>query len=540
MAVNQTTIEEVRVRDADGTGVKYPWKPDACYLIRDDHPYLDFLTRGHPAQPSHRETKVSKLSELCEDGMQWQRWDLSEELSRQRRLGEVSAVLKFPKDSVLRCYVIPTALISYRDVVAMAEDIESELGFAAVWDMLADRPGRTWSRPVSGPRSSTPAEIMSLLEDEIRAAGSIRNDPFTELAPHSRQDVPLAENALVSHWATRRSGQVCDLAKVLQRALETMAAKSGRKNPGNRQTKINAEVERLSSILRGLGDVRTRLAGFVRDIELGTRIHPSPLFQRDHRVRSLLRAFAPTPSEAISEVESARSHYPPLFLNRLWELWGIVWIAKELRRQGFSGLCTVEVVESVKRSSWHLTRGEVVIELDFEAEPVFIDYDRIPPAHERATPALEWAARHQDLDVERPFIGTELKCSPDYLVRITTPTQKALLVGDACLASSEHHGKSGEITNSKPYTVEKYRRTIGWSTEDQVVRCHPMGGFVVFPPPARAWSSLETIPGASDCTLLCPSPNGDTEASRRLQVLLKAVMPEFGESGMAATVPPYP
>jgi hypothetical protein len=523
--VSPTVIEVVRVWGADGIAVEYAWKPDACYLLRDDHPYLDFRTRGYPAQ-ARDGAKISKLSDVCEDGVQWQRWDLEQALSKDRRLGEISATLKVPRDCLLRCYVVPAALVSYRDVMVMAEEIEGELGFAAVWDMVTDQTGRSWSRPSGGPRASMPSEMMGLVEEEMRAAGAIRREPFTELGPPSRRDEPLGENALISHWAARRSGQICDLVEALSGSLAFMTESSARNNPDGRQTRIDKEVDRLRSALNDLNGLKVRLATFIEEIELGTPIYHSPLMQRDHRLRILLRAFAPAASEAISETESALSHYPPLFLNRLWELWGIVWIARQLRDLGFSGPCTVEAVDSVKRCSWHLSLGETVLELDFEAEPTLIDYGRLPPVHERDVPALEWAARHQALDVERPFLGTELKCSPDYMIRITTPTGKRLLVGDACLASALHHGK-GELTGTKPYTVEKYRRTIGWADEGSIVRCHALGGFVIYPPPAGDWTDFEKMPGASDCMLLCPSPGGDPEASRRLERLLGAVAPDF-------------
>jgi hypothetical protein len=519
-----TIIEAVRVRSADGVIAEYPWDPDTCYLVRDDHPYLDFRTRGRPAMLRSRETKISELTESCEGETQWQRWDLTDVQSRQRRLGEISAELKVPRDCSLRCYVIPTALLSYRDVIVMADDIEAEFGFTAAWDMIADRPGRAWSLIRRGAHAKTPTAFIHTLEEEMLAADAIRRNPFTELGPLSRQDIPLTENAMVSHWAAQRSGQLCDLTAKVAMVLKGMDARSARNNPAGRQGRIDTERTQLSAAQDRLGDLRIRLAGYIRDTELATPLASSPLFQRDHKVRLLLRAFAPPAAEAMSEIESARSHYPPLFLNRLWELWGMVWIARELRRQGFSGTCTVGAGDSVNQCAWHLTRGDVVIELDFEAEAVFIDYQQLPPVHERVMPALEWAARHQDFDAERPFLGTELKCSPDYLVRITTPTAKMLLVGDACLASPEHHGKSGEGTSSKPYTVEKYRRTIGWAAGDQMVRCHHLGGFVLFPAPACAWTAFERVPGASDCILLCPSPQGDPDASRRLETWLTTVI----------------
>ena len=224
-------------------------------------------------------------------------------------------------------------------------------------------------------------------------------------------------------------------------------------------------------------------------------------------------------------MESSRSHYPPVFLNDLWELWGAVWLVKEFRRLGFKSVSSKGVTDGMASWSWQLRRDDIVLELDYEAHPTFIDYSKLPPAHDRDMPALEWAARNQTFDKERPFLGTEPKCSPDYILRITTPEGKSLVVGDASLASPKHHGKAVDKQDTtkqhtKPHTVERYRRTIGWVSEGRLVRCHPMGGFIVFPPPATAWKDFERLPGASDCTLLCPSPFGNPEASRRLENLL--------------------
>jgi hypothetical protein len=524
--VTTTIIEAVRVWAGDGTATEYPWDPETWYMVRDDHPYLDVRTSGHVAR-AVQGSSIGMLPDACEEGAQWQRWDLSEELSRKRRLGEISIMLKVPKNCALRCYVVPAALLTYRDVITMVEDVEAELGMAAAWDLVADQPNRSWSRPLSHSRSSTPDELLDQVEAEIGAAGSIRRDPFNELAPASRQGTPLAENAIVSHWAMRRSSQLRDLEERLLVSLEAAKKRQSLHNPERRQERIDEEVARLAALLDRSSEFRVILARFVRELELGTQIHASPLLQRDQRLRLLLRVFAPNPSEAIAESESARSSYPPLVLNHLWELWGIVWMAKELRSLGFDGLCYVEAIETVTRCAWRLARGAIAVELDFEPEPVLVDYNRMPPLHERKVPALEWAARHQQFDEDRPFLGMEMKCSPDYLIRTTTPFGKTLLVGDACLSSPLHHGGSGDKLQSKPYTVERYRRTIAWVNEDQVVRCHPLGGFVLFPPPSEAWHEFTTLPGASDCMLLCPSPRDDAEASRRFRILLESAVPEL-------------
>ncbi len=522
--MNTTIIEAVRVWAGDGTAIEHPWDPETWYTVRDDHPYLDIRTSGHVARAAHG-LNIGLLPGFCDEGMRWQRWDLSEELSRKRRFGEISVKLKVPKNCELRCYVVPVALLTYRDVITMVEDIEAEMRFAAAWDSLADRPDRSWSRSLPQLRPNTPAEILYMVDEEVRAASAIRRDPFTELAPASRLGTPLAENAIVSQWAMRRSSQLHDLEERLSASLKAATRRQVLHNPEKRQERIDAEVVRLNEILDRSSTSRATLAHFVSDLELGTQIYPSPLFQRDHRLRLLLRGFAPSASEAIAESESARSSYPPLILNHLWELWGIVWIARQLRSLGFEGLCSVEAVETVRRCAWRLARGDVTVELDFEAEPVLVEYDRLPPLQERKMPALEWAACHQQLDEDRPFLGMEAKCSPDYLIRFTTPAGKTLFVGDACLSSPMHHGGSGDKLGSKPYTVERYRRTIAWASGDEVIRCHPMGGFVLFPPPSEAWHEFTTLPGASDCMLLCPGPQDDAEASRRFRILLETVVP---------------
>ena len=68
--------------------------------------------------------------------------------------------------------------------------------------------------------------------------------------------------------------------------------------------------------------------------------------------------------------------------------------------------------------------------------------------------------------------------------------------------------------------------TLGWAVDCQVVRCHPMGGFVIFPPPASSWHKFENLQDVRDCTLLCPSPRAPAESSARLENLLTAVAPQ--------------
>jgi DNA mismatch endonuclease Vsr len=198
------------------------------------------------------------------------------------------------------------------------------------------------------------------------------------------------ENAIVSQWAMRRHSQLRQSADLVAKELRLPRKKAARNNPDGRLKKIDDEINRLDSLSRKLAELEGTLSRLGNDVELLTGIYPGPIFQRDFRLRQLLRAFAPRFSEVLSAVESSRSHYPPIYLNTLWELWGAVWLANEFRSWGFTGTCFVNSVDMLKSCSWRFQRGEVVLELDYEAEPALIDNERIPPAHDRGMPALEW------------------------------------------------------------------------------------------------------------------------------------------------------
>jgi hypothetical protein len=523
MAVATTMIDAVRVAALGGDATEYAWNPDAWYLLRDDRPFLDVLVRGHLLKAVDAKMKLAPLDEPAPDGCRWQRWDLEADLARERRLGEVSLPLAVPKAMSLQCYIIPTQVVDLADVLAMLADIELEFGWVDVWDRAARRTGRAWSHRERR-FSSAPEQLVATVENELRAARDIRHRPFQELGLHGRRGVPLSENAFVSHWAVRRLMQLNQTAASVGEQLEHATRSSSAQRPSPRLAVAATETRRLEDLAGGLEAMRSALSTLVWQAELETAVSPGPAFQRDHRLRCLLAAFAPPEAERVSPIAAARSTYPPVLLNDLWELWGAVWLATQLRRMGFEGRVSTRGSAELFGCSWDLRRGEVVAQLDYEPDPVLLDLSTLPPAHERTLPALEWAATRQLLDEHRPFLGSEVRCSPDYMLRVSTPSRRVLAVGDACLASPEHHG-TGKAS-PKPLTVEHYRRTLGWAVGGRIVRCHPMGGFVLFPPPEDAWSRFESLQDARDCTLLCPSPGRDMAASRRFENILRALAPE--------------
>ncbi len=526
MAVEASSIIAVRIADADGAHKELPWHPATRYLIRDDKPYLDVLVRGpllNAKVDLKDESKLRDLKESQEGGARWQRWDLETYLARHRRFGEINLELKVPKDSALRCYIVPTLLLDLRDVVAMVEDIESELGIVAAWDVDSPKPERSWSRGTDRRGSITALELIREATEELGAAKYLRREPFIELGPRSRRNLPLPENAVVSHWAARRCAQLRDCAAICKEEIRSLEDRATRGHAEKRRERIEERIALLSSLKRELEDLTSIIARLGNDSsELNTLVYPTPLFHRDHRLRLLLRAFSPLMSEAIAESEALRSRYPPILLTKLWEFWGAVWLVKTFRELGFTGHCITDLKKAPDACSWRLRKGNVQIELDFEAEPNYVDYSKVPPPHERAVPVLEWAAQNQEMDTDRPFLGLEEKCSPDYLLRITVGDERILVVGDATLASAEHHHK-----DPKPKTVEKYRRTLGWSVDGAIVRCHPMGGFVIFPPPSESWKVFEVLPGAADCVIFAPGLRDAAAARQRLLGLLDAISPNL-------------
>ncbi|MGW8281475.1 hypothetical protein ACWGK7_18515 (plasmid) [Sphingomonas aurantiaca] len=519
----------VRIMGEDGEYDTSAWLPNTWYNIRDDRPHIDILVMGNHAQAFDRKTKLERLDDVAPDGATWQRWSIESELARQRRFGEITLALKVPQETTLRCYVIPTALLGFGDVIGMIEDIETELGVNVTWDMADQRPDRSWSgQSESGGRVSV-QELIKNVESELRFARLIRRNPFTELGPPSRSNVSLPENAIVSHWAIKRLALIKQSRSVIEAESTIISNRLARHNPDGRIPDLHSALCLMNKLVTQLDQLQRELSLIIRHEELTTSISPTPVFNRDYRLRNLLAAFSPRLSETISTEESSRSHYPPVYINSLWEMWGAVWLAIMFKKWGYVGSCSINGVNELHSCSWRLQKENIVVEIDYEIHPTFVNHSDVPLVHEREMPVLEWAAQNQSFDEARPFIGSEEKCSPDYFIRVTTPTSKYLLIGDACLASPQHHAVASP-QDAKPYVIEKYRKSIGWIDNGRIIRCHPMGGFVIFPPPSEAWVYIQKLPGLGDCTILSPNPLGDDVAGKRLERLIYTMCSEFGIS----------
>lgn len=501
---NRARIHRVRITTSDAVQEVRPFAPDECYVITDRHPYLEFEVEGPPLIAAKTERQFPSFERVpAPTGIYWQKWLLGGQLSHDRRMGRFELPLQAPTGVVLQCYVVPEKLLGVADLWAMSEDVEREIDRPAAWDSSPSSRVRSWIQEGRATRSPSTASLLTAVRHELTSARALRRDPPCEPGRRGRALVRVPEVALVSQWAIRRGA-------ALARAEERMAAQQlelrRRTTEHGPQTRIASHILALAQceqLLDELRVLRPQVMHLVDNDELRTPVPFGPLLQRDHRLRSLLVAFSPPASEIVSERVSLWSRYPPVSLNDLFECWGAVWVVNQLRSQGFTGQTDLALgSETLDGCTWTLRRGDVVIHVDYEPHPAQLDFTELPPLDERAVPAAEWAIARQYTGHERPLFGSEMRCSPDYVLRMQGPRGAAMAIGDACLADPAYHQEK----DAKAHVLHGYRRTILWRAGDRVVRCDPHGAFVLLPGPATGWVELEARTRALDVWHFYPQP----------------------------------
>ena len=498
-------ISRVRLHDGQAGVCERDYNTDVWYVVSDKAPYVDVEVVGRPLTPARQDDPPGTLARIDETAVMsgrpyWQRWDLGEYISRKRRMGRCELKLKVPQHHSLRCYIVPSKLLALADVWSMIETVEAAVGRPIAWELDTDLGIRSWVREAQREHTTMTDLLLDMVKDEVEAARALRRDPPAEFDPSGALQ-PLPEFALIPMWAMRRKGEldraaeriVCDLEEYERRLREYMP--ENRRTPMTRSmADARAQLERLRSVE---GSVRHHI---VRD-EIGRPLVFGAAIQRDHRLRKLLRAFAPPTSEVVSETVSGWSRLPPVTLNRLFEGWAAVWLVDRLRRLGFSGAPDLTLgANLLEGARWILQRGDVRVILDYETHPAQLDFNQVPTVDRRTESAVEWAIKQQFRESERPLFGSEKECSPDYILRIEGPRGRVLAIGDACLADPAYH--KGEKVDS----VINYRRSIHWWDGGRALGCHPLGGFAVYPGPPESWNDLNTARRVDDIWLFCPEP----------------------------------
>jgi hypothetical protein len=493
-----------------------PFNIDDIYIISDMRPYIDFQFNGHIPKIADSETHREHTLESIPQRSGWARWNLATQLSADRRMGRYELALKVPKNTTLRCYVIPEKLISVAGAWSMIEEIEQELDRPVAWSEDRRRATRSW---VQGERHSSRSITVALLDEvdeELASAQALRRNPPLEPSRSGRRLAPAPELTLIAHWAIQRGHALSLAVERLEQELKDLERRQQEHHPkkrwdvlAHRQRDVQAEQDRARS-LHSLILQQIDTSEFWNPVQVG------PLAQRDFRFRQLLRAFAPRTSEIATQHQGRWSKLPPLSLNRLFECWGAVWLVKQLRMLGFQGGVDKTLGSNdVTGCTFVLQRDDVRVALDFEPHPARLDLTDLPALDDRLVSSEEWAIERQFTDSGRPFFGSQDSCSPDYLLRIEGPGRAVFAIGDACLADPCHH------KDDKLETLRAYRRSILWKSGNGVVRCEPLGLFALYPGPTSRWQSLEPSFRKDDVWLLCPEArSSDEHAQQRVSRML--------------------
>jgi len=412
----------------------------------------------------------------------------------------------------------------------MVRGCEEELGRSVLWSPGSNIAVRSWvseGQPVS---TNTPSTLLAKVREELIAARSLRRSPYRRVAAFGGfRDVP--EMVVVSHWACRRRRDLGILVQEARRNKDSIRSKRDLRTSDAQKKQrrdLNEELSKTEKILGEARRLRGQLGAMFRVDELLRVYQMGSLSQRDYRIRRLLRAFAPPREQSVSLRPSAGvSHYAPTVMNKIFEIWGGVWIVQVLRTLGFAGKVEkVEGIDVVSAVQWVLRRGSVSVIIDYEPHPEYLDvksFDDLPPLSARQDPAFNWGIKRRLTEGLITFVAAADKCSPDYLIRIEGPGGRTLAVGDACLADPLYHTQ--RTKDFKPSIVARYRGTIFWVGEDFIQECDPLGGFVVFPGPTEQWAAMDRKCRELDSWAFCPHPSkADESADYQLRSFMERLV----------------
>ncbi len=507
----RTTIHRVRIHDGDGGYIEREYDKKVWYLVSDKATYLELEVVGPPLKLAAESGAPGALASVSmqvwsNNEPYWQKWEFGPQVSEARRKGGFELKLRVPKGGVLRCYIVPSKILSVVDVWSMIEAVEQELGRPVGWDPDRQIAIRSWIRLAAGGEVSMVSLLLEAISDELGAARSLRRDPIEEIdATGALRSAP--ECRLVSIWAVRRGADIERARVRIEQDLSHYGRRRSEHMPANRIDSTAQQWRTAEEQLERLRELAGSVRGHIVRQELSAPVTFGAATQRDYRLRKLLRAFTPLSSEVLSAEEVADwSRLPPVTMNRLFECWGAVWLVRQIRSLGFEGAADLTLgADVLAGATWTLKRQDVRIVLDYEPHPPMLDFSQVPAVDERMESSIEWAIKRQLIDEQRTIFGSREECSPDYLLRIEGPGGRVLAVGDACLADPEFHPTTGE---SKVAKVARYRNSLYWWAGSRAHSCHALGGFVLFPGPTMQWSRHRAESRGQDVWLLCPTPCG--------------------------------
>lgn len=531
--------DEIRVAmlplgQAGGDATVEIFSPEATYSIDDSNPWL-YIGFASPQGAKFVETLKEGVLERSNvkplEGLTWWKWlpfaDHVAKIGQHRRYGLYRTELQQPRRIAIRCYVWPARFFDARGYETMIDEIEREFGRAIEWER-SDLSVR--SRVAARQGRPTDPELLSAIRDELRAAYALERSGTLaelELVGSDRIEVASPESRMVAMWSWRRLADLVHMQREQRVASAAMGAATDRNQARARRRMERAKIARSEEAETGqlIAQV-SRIAELRRD-DLFT-FDLSPAMQRDHRLRQLMRAFAP----ATREHWSASSRFelstlPPLKAPDVFEMWGGARLIRALVKLGWVVRCRqvrAETPTTLGESHLvELTRDSLVLVVEHNPPVLRLDCGAAPPMHVRRIPVLEWAC--SNVDSPDGLIATD-DLTPDYAIRLSSCEKGplALAIGDATLSDPKYVGASeSESKLSKAEKLIMYRERVGWRVGGRLIRCSAASTFIVLPGPSSRWEGM--LVGV-DSVLLLPDPGvtDDCDLAARVDGLLQAML----------------
>ncbi len=515
----------VYVAAVHGSGSATPrlLTPAHVYSVWDDRPFLliGFTGLGDPELSEsckgrqhlvpHNPTRHGRQPQASGVAQWWALCPVAASpntIGEERRYGHVEVEFTAPTTVSFSCVVHPRKYFSPASFRRVLDEIRAHFGWSIEWD-AATAVIRSGVVHVSGEEQDD--RLVRNVEEELQGVRQwlhllSRGTHATALAPETR---------LVAAWQIRRS-------KVLRSQIQRQEAflanavpgAGGRALPRARLDQTRNLYERARAALRELDGllVRRRLAHGPFAL--------SPSMQRDHRLRRLLRAFAPTQRERWADGAGEHlSELAPLKAADVFEYWcaaaltnaamacGWTLERREGRQVQPDGGVPVTHQACLRRDDAHLT-------IWFQPEVAPTDPRSVDSMELRAQQGVEVAAASHGGDGLVAY-GTE---TPDFALLLTTANgRRAFAIGDAALADPARQGGRDKIER-----MIRYRDRIAWRIDGTTHRCHSLSTFVMLPGPQATWdSTLASV--ATDSWVFFPDPAADPDESlaRRLLAFLE-------------------
>jgi hypothetical protein len=481
------------------------------YSVWDDRPYLlvgfedqaDAQLSERCAQSQHLEPHKPGEHGPCPRGSE--RWWLlcplaasRNSIGYERRYGRVDVEFTAPISASFACVVHPRKYFTPATFRRMLDEIRDHYGWSIEWD-ASEHPVHSGTFAVGGEEDD--AQLLTSVRQELQGARQWLR-MFGSGTQASAALVPEAR--LVAAWHVRRM-KVLRTQTQRQEAFLASAAMGhgGRSISVRRRNEVREQFEASRALLY-------ELMGFTEGQPLASGPFAlSPHMQRDHRLRRLLHAFAPTSRERWAEVTGeALSSSPPLKAADVFEYWCTAVLAFAARTRGW----TLESktgrqdrpdggVPVSHRSAFRSDDARFTIW--FQPDIASTSPSGLQSMDVRMRQGIDVAAAQSGIADGLVAYGDE---TPDFALLLELGDgRRAFAIGDAALSDPDRRGGGDKVER-----MIRYRDRVAWRVGGKTLRCHPGATFVMLPGAQETWDrALANTP--CDSIVLCADPAADPD-----------------------------